>query len=118
MFKVQFTVSAARLDKLLETAFELGIRKPEIEHLRSEPMDEVPPAAPTRATDDDIMSLTERRPQKGSMRGKVVITLEKLEAKHGVGQVTRKMLRDRCTKLGVDTQILYQLLVDGYLASS
>lgn len=71
-----------------------------------------------RATDDDIMLLTEKRPSKGSMREKVIITLEKLEAKHGVGDVTRKMLRDRCARLGIDTQLLYQLMNDGYLVTS
>ena len=117
MFKVQFTVSAARLDKLLEITFDLGLKDPKIEHHRSEQVEKVSSADPVRAADDDIMSLTEKRPQKGSIREKVVVTLEKLEAKHGVGQVTRKMLRERCTKLDVDAQIIYQLMNDGYLVT-
>ena len=64
------------------------------------------------------MSLTDRRPQPGTMREKVVVALEKMEVKHGVGTVTRKALRDRCHKLGLDPQILYQLSSDGYIESS
>ena len=117
MFKVQFAVSAARLEKLLEASFELGIKQPEIEHYRAEVTQVTEAKLPVagRARDDDIMSLTQKRPKKASVREKVVVTLEKLEAKHGVGEVTRKMLRDRCIHLGIETQILYQLMREGYV---
>jgi len=114
MFKVQFSVSAARLERLLSAADELGIKHSAIEHVRLTD-DPIEPETSTRAVDDDIMSLTDKRPTKGTMREKAIIVLEKLEVKHGVGQVTRKMLREQCKKLGLDPQILYQLMSDGYL---
>lgn len=67
------------------------------------------------ATDEDILSLTGKTAQKGSMRESVLVTFEKLEKKHGIGSVNRKMLRDACEKKQQDTQILYQLIRDGYL---
>ena len=122
MFKVQFIVSAARLEKLLNTTEELGLKHSAIEHVRQEedPIEQgapVEPKIPTRALDDDIISLTAKRPTKGSMREKVVIVLEKLEVKHGVGAVTRKVLRAQTKKLGLDPQILYQLTADGYIVN-
>lgn len=81
------------------------------------PEEEIEEELAARAMDRDIVSLTGKRPTKGSMREKVVIALEKLEVKHGVGEVTRQMLRTQCTKLGLDSQIIYQLSTDGYMIS-
>jgi len=67
------------------------------------------------ATDEDTLSLTGKKASKGSMRESVLVTFEKLEVKNGIGNVTRKMLRDACEKKQQDTQILYQLIRDGYL---
>ena len=63
----------------------------------------------------DIMSLTGKGAQKGSNREKILETLEKLEVKHGIGKVTRKMLRDELKKKGYDDQIIYQLVKGGFL---
>lgn len=64
---------------------------------------------------DDKMSLTGKSAQKGSNREKILVTFEKLEVKHGIGSVTRKMFRDECRKKEQDAQIIYQLIREGYL---
>lgn len=63
----------------------------------------------------DLMSLGGKSATKGSKREAVLVTLEKLEKKHGIGTVTRKMLRDECVRKNQDAQILYQLIREGYL---
>lgn len=132
MFKVHYIVSAAILEKLINATDNLGIGHSNIEHLRQADKPEeikqlqTPPrpikpvtsdVKNTRSADDDIVSLTNKRPTKGSMRESVVVALEKLEVKHGVGGVSRKMLRAQCKRLGLDPQILYQLTADGYMVS-
>ncbi|MCK5644863.1 MAG: hypothetical protein KAJ19_28950 [Gammaproteobacteria bacterium] len=64
---------------------------------------------------EDKMSLTGKSAQKGSNREAILVTFEKLELKHGIGTVTRKMFREECTRKGQDTQIIYQLVREGYL---
>lgn len=132
MFKVHYIVSAAVLEKLINATDNLGIGHSNIEHLRQadrpeeikqlqvppKPIEPVADAVKNkRSTDADIVSLTNKRPTKDSMREKVVVVLEKLEVKHGIGGVTRKMLRAQCKRLGLDPQILYQLTADGYIVS-
>ena len=83
---------------------------------RNEPEPEAKPNGTKRAArDGDILSMTGKTPQKGSTRQKVITAFEKLEVKHGVGNVTRKMFRDWCKSKGQDSQIIYQLINDGYL---
>lgn len=130
MFTVNYIVSAAVLEKLINATDNLGIGHSNIEHLRQADKPEeikqlqAPPKTiepvtsdvkNKRSTDADILSLTNKRPTKGSMREKAVVALEKLEVKHGIGGVTRKMLRTQCKRLGLDPQILYQLTADGYM---
>lgn len=122
MFKVHYIVSAGTLEKLLKATDDISIKHSNIEHLQQvddtkkiKQLQKPPPNK--RATGADTISLTSYRPRKDSMRGKVVVALEKLEVKHGVGEVTRKMLRDRCERLGLDPQILYQLLAEGYVVA-
>lgn len=67
------------------------------------------------ASPDDALSLTGKSAQKGSNREKILTTFEKLEVKHGIGSVTRKMFRDECARKGQDSQIIYQLIREGYL---
>lgn len=69
----------------------------------------------TYSSPGDKMSLTGKSAQKGSNREKILTTFEKLEVKHGIGSVTRKMFREECTKKGQDSQIIYQLVREGYL---
>lgn len=126
MFKVHYIVSAAALEKLLKATDDIAVRPSNIEHLRQADDPEkikqlrAPPKTKVknkRATAGDIILLTNERPRKGSIRDKVVIALEKLEVKHGVGEVTRKMLRERCKTLSLDPQIVNQLTAKGYAVS-
>lgn len=64
---------------------------------------------------DDKLTLTGKHAQKGSNREKILVTFEKLEVKNGIGNVTRKMFRDECATKGQDSQIIYQLIREGYL---
>ncbi len=64
---------------------------------------------------EDVMSLGGKSATKGSKREKILITLEKLEKKNGIGTVTRKMLREECARKDQDPQIIYQLIREGYM---
>ena len=64
---------------------------------------------------DQILSLTGKNATAGSAREGILTVLEKLEVEHGIGTVTRKMLREKCSSLGQDSQIIYQLIREGYL---
>lgn len=66
-------------------------------------------------SDDTFLSLTGKSAAKGSMRAKVLDAMERLEKKHGIGSVNRGMLKEEIVKKELDTQILYQLVRDGYL---
>lgn len=67
------------------------------------------------ASPDDILSLTGKSATNGSARESILLTMEKLESRNGIGSVSRKMLRDECAKKGQDSQIIYQLMREGYL---
>jgi hypothetical protein len=56
-----------------------------------------------------------KKAQLNSIREKVLLTLETLEAAQGVGTVTRKQLKKRCDEKGIDSQIIYQLVREGYI---
>ncbi len=64
---------------------------------------------------DTLIVMTGKKAQLNSNREKVLHTLEKLEAAQGVGTVTRKMLKKRCDENGIDSQIIYQLVREGYI---
>ncbi len=64
---------------------------------------------------DQILSMTGKKATEGSMREQVLETMERLEKKNGIGSVTRAMLKEELIKKKQDTQILYQLVREGYL---
>lgn len=64
---------------------------------------------------ETILSLTGKKAQLNSNREKVLHTLEKLEANLGIGSVTRAELKEACDQKGIDSQIIYQLVRDGYI---
>jgi len=68
-----------------------------------------------KATASSIICLTGKKPTAGSNREKITTVLEKLEVKHGIGTVNRKLLRETCEEQGIDSQIIYQLIRDGYM---
>jgi Ca2+-binding EF-hand superfamily protein len=63
------------------------------------------------------LTMTGKKAQLGSMREQVLTAFEKLEKKHKIGNVTRTMLREDCDKKDLDSQIIYQLIRDGYLGA-
>jgi hypothetical protein len=65
--------------------------------------------------DSTFISLTGKKATKGSMRERVLETMEKLESRNGIGSVNRGMLKEELIKEKLDTQILYQLVREGYL---
>ena len=67
------------------------------------------------AKDNDKLMATGKRARSHSSRGRVLTEFEKLEVEHGIASVSRKMLREKVTEMGIDSQIIYQLLRDGYL---
>ena len=69
----------------------------------------------THMTADTVISLTGKKAAKGSMREKCLEAMELLEKKHGIGSVTRGMLREDLGAKNLDTQVLYQLVREGYL---
>ena len=66
-------------------------------------------------TPNTILTMTGKKATEGSNREKVLHALEKLEAEYGVGTVTRKQLKAVCDIEGLDSQIFYQLVKDGYI---
>lgn len=68
-----------------------------------------------RIAGKQILSLTGKKATEGSNREAILLTMEKLEKKHGIGTVTRDLLRNTCSQMGQDSQIIYQLVRDGYL---
>ena len=64
---------------------------------------------------DTRIAMTGKKAQAHSNREKVLHTLEKLEANLGVGSVTRAELKDACDEKGIDSQIIYQLVREGYI---
>lgn len=131
MFKVTFTLQAARLEKLLSAASSAGFSEPSINYAAptAEALDPTRKRGPykksgedkpvrRRGRDHEILSLTAKKTSAGTKREAVTIALEKLEAEHGIGKVTRKMLREKCTEDKLDHQVIYQLLHEGYLKAS
>jgi len=128
MFKVSFTVPASRVEKLLDATSFVGFTDPSIEFQSSTDGD--PAILPRgkrgpykthkaqkkrRPSDTQILSLTEKTTTPGSKRSEVTAALEKLEKKHGIGKVTRKMLREQCNVQGIDHQVIYQLIHEKYI---
>lgn len=64
---------------------------------------------------DTRIAMTGKKAQLNSNREKVLHTLEKLEANLGVGSVTRAELKEACDENGIDSQIIYQLVREGYI---
>jgi len=61
------------------------------------------------------LTMTGKSATQGSMRHQVLTAFEKLEKKHKIGNVSRDMLREYCNDKDLDSQIIYQLIRDGYL---
>ena len=113
MFRVTFNVSSGRLEKLLQAAKFINMPDPEIVY-----NGEAKGAVVTvrkRANGEQVVSLTGKKATKGSMREKILVTLEKLEVKWGVGTVTRAEFREIVVKKDQDPQIIYQLIREGYI---
>jgi hypothetical protein len=62
-----------------------------------------------------VLTMTGKSAQKGSTREKILLTFEKLEAKHDIGTVTRDMLRKETSKQGLDSTVIGQLIAGGFL---
>jgi len=65
--------------------------------------------------DDTFLSLTGKKGREGSMREKVLEMMELLEKEHGIGNVTRGMLKAKLVKAKFPVPIVYQLVHDGFL---
>jgi len=70
---------------------------------------------PTPIKTNGHLSLTGKKASPNSQREEVLVVFEKLEKKHGIGNVTRDMLKEQCDKMDVAYQIIYQLVGAGYL---
>ena len=114
MFKVTFTVSAAKLEKLLAAAQSVKIADPDIKFNGAAAETPVTKSK-KRGNGEQILSLTGKQAQRGTNREKILIIFEKLEKKHGIGQVDREMLKDACWKRDLDPYVLSQLINEGYL---
>lgn len=68
-----------------------------------------------RMSPDTILVLTGKSAQKGSQRERILLEHEKLEKKHGIGSVTRKMLNKHIGGLSIDTTVIGQLIKGGFL---
>lgn len=64
---------------------------------------------------DTLIAMTGKKAQLNSNREKVLHTLERLEEAQGIGTVTRRQLKKRCDENGIDSQIIYQLVREGYI---
>jgi len=103
--------------KLGEVIASIGTKKypVRVTHFLHPDQVDIPDPKKEYAKPMDIMSLTGKGAGKGSKRAAALVVLEKLEKKHGIGRVTRKMLREELSALGHNDQILYQLTRDGFL---
>lgn len=118
MLKVTFTVSAAKLEKLLAAAQSIKISDPEIKFDGREDQlgwDDSRKPKKARANGAQILSMTGKQAMKGTNREKILVIFEKLEKKHGISQVDREMLKDACWKRDLDPYVLSQLINEGYL---
>lgn len=131
MFKVTFEVSASGLERLLAAAGEQGINNQRIDYEDTPRMaKESKPATKQKRkvkkqkrvkqadTDLMIVSLSGKKAVAGSMREGCLIALEKLEAEHGIGTITRGTLRKRVEDLGLGRQVIYQLLKTGHISQN
>lgn len=88
-------------------------------HLTHHPHPQVDDLLPTKKrvhmTSDTILSLTGKKATKGSMRERCLEAMELLEKEHGIGNVTRGRLKQDLVDKGLDKQVLYQLVREGYL---
>jgi len=84
-------------------------------HHEEESESKAAPGKRVYVNDDTFISLTGKSATKGSMREQVLDTMERLEKKNGIGSVTRGMLKAELAEKELDTQILYQLIREGYL---
>jgi len=114
-----FTVTITNIsDKQLGPLVALiGTKRYSVRLTHSAEDQPAPDAAPVRVqlNNDTPLSLTGKNATKGSMRESVLKTMERLEKKHGIGSVTRGMLKEKLVEKELDTQILYQLVREGYL---
>ncbi len=62
--------------------------------------------------------LTGKTAQKGSQRERILLEHEKLEKKHGIGSVTRRMLNKQISGLSIDTTVVGQLIKGGFLQAN
>jgi len=114
-----FTVTIENVhDKQLGALIaQIGTRKHRV-HLTHHPeVQPAPGAALVRKQmgDDTFLSLTGKKGREGSMREKVLEMMELLEKEHGIGNVTRGMLKEKLVKAKFPTPIVYQLVHDGFL---
>ena len=78
-------------------------------------VEEETPRKAIRTNGSAILTMTGKRPQAGSLRETVLTIFEKLEAKHGIGSVSRKMLREAVVKKDINVQNVAQLMKGGFL---
>ncbi len=116
MFTVTFKVSGSRIERVLSACAEAGIKNPTIEHLQDAYADMTIARIPQDAA-HAILSLTGKKATPGSIREAVLDTLEKMEEETGIGTVMRSALRDRLAVEGQDTQVIGQLITDGYIST-
>lgn len=116
MFTVTFQINASRLEKLMAAAQFISMPDPTIKY-NGEAKEAVVTGKKKRRYmgDGAILSLTGKTAQVGSMREKVLEAMELLEKEHGIGTITRGVLKEDLAKKQLDTQVLYQLVREGYL---
>ena len=68
-----------------------------------------------RMDSNTILTMTGKSAAKGSQRASIMTAFEKLEKKHGIGKVSRVMLRREVARLKFDPTVVGQLIKDGYL---
>jgi hypothetical protein len=73
------------------------------------------PNGSKRMTGDTVLVLTGKSATDGTVRATILEEHEKLEAKHGIGTVTRKQLRTHCGSMGIDSTVIGQLIKGGFL---
>ncbi len=71
-----------------------------------------------RMSPDTPLILTGKTAQKGSQRERILLEHEKLEKKHGIGSVTRRMLNKQIGGLSIDTTVIGQLIKGGFLQAN
>ncbi len=115
---MMFTVTIRNVHdrQLGELVARIGTKKWSVRlthHGEEEPANK--PAKRKYVDDSTFITMTGKTATEGSMREKVLEAMEKLEKRKGIGSVTRGMLKEELVKKELDTQILYQLVREGYL---